>query len=144
MSLSKITKYKICDCSFIYCCNVSQPGLLSFPENLVVFIQVMAECQQWPLLLTLFNTLRRRQNRHRFADYIFKCIFLNENAWILIKISMNFVPKGLIKNIPALVQIMAWHRPDDKPLSEPMMVSLLSHIYVTWPQWVNFNPSMDK
>ena len=26
---------------------------------------------------------------------------------------------------------------DDKPLSEPMMVSLLTHICVTRPQWVN-------
>ena len=37
----------------------------------------------------------------------------------------------------ALVQIMAWRRPGDKPLSEPMMVSLLTHICVTRPQWVN-------
>ena len=27
------------------------------------------------------------------ADDIFKCIFLNENVWILIKISQKFVPK---------------------------------------------------
>ena len=31
---------------------------------------------------------------------------------------------------------MAWRRPGDKPLSEPMMVSVLTHICVTWPQWV--------
>ena len=31
---------------------------------------------------------------------------------------------------------MAWRRPRDKPLSEPMMVSLLTHICVTRPQWV--------
>ena len=31
---------------------------------------------------------------------------------------------------------MAWHRPGDKPLSEPMMVSLRMHICVTWPQWL--------
>ena len=29
-----------------------------------------------------------------------------------------------------------WSRPGDKPLSEPMMVSLLTLIWVTWPQWV--------
>ena len=34
---------------------------------------------------------------------------------------------GLIDNIPALDQIMAWHQPGDKALSEPMMVSLLMH-----------------
>ena len=36
-------------------------------------------------------------------DDIFMCIFLNENVWILIRISLNFVPKGQINNIPALV-----------------------------------------
>ena len=50
---------------------------------------------------------------------------------------MKFVPKGPINNIPALVQIMAWRRPGDKPLSEPMMVILTTHICVTRPQWVN-------
>ena len=38
-----------------------------------------------------------------------------------------FVPKVRINNIPALVQIMAW-RSGDKPLSEPMMVNLLTLI----------------
>ena len=31
---------------------------------------------------------------------------------------------------------MAWRRSGDKPLSEPMMVSLLTRICITWPQWV--------
>ena len=83
------------------------------------------------------NTLRPRQNGRHFPDDIFKCIFLNENVWIPIQISLKFVPMGPINNIPALVQIMAWRRLGDKPLSEPMMVSLLTHICVTRPQWVN-------
>ena len=33
-----------------------------------------------------------------------------------------FVPMGSINNIPALVQVMGWRRPGDKPLFEPMMV----------------------
>ena len=82
------------------------------------------------------NTLRPRQNGRHFADDILKCIFLNENVWISIKISLKFVPKGPINNIPSLVQIMAWRRPGDKPLSEPMMVSLPTHICVTRLQWV--------
>ena len=65
--------------------------------------------------------------------------FLNENVWISIEISLKFVPKGPINNIPAMVQIMAWCRPGDKPLSEPMVVSLLMHICVIQPQWVNCN-----
>ena len=44
---------------------------------------------------------------------------------------------GPINNIPTLVQIMAWRRPGDKPLSETIMVRLLTHICVTRPQWVN-------
>ena len=42
---------------------------------------------------------------------------------------------GPINDIPTLVQIMAWCRPGDKSLSEPMMVNLLSHICVIRPQW---------
>ena len=83
-----------------------------------------------------FNTLRPRQNGRLFADDTFKRIFLNENVWIPIKISLKFVPKGPINNIPALVQIMAWRRPGDKPLSEPMLVWSLTHICITRPQWV--------
>ena len=77
------------------------------------------------------NILGSRQNGRYFADGIFKCIFLNENIWISIEISLKFVPKSPINNIPALVQIMVRHRPVDKPLSEPVMVSLLTHICVT-------------
>ena len=84
----------------------------------------------------MFNTLRPRQNGCRFTDNTFKCIFLNENVRISIKISLKFVPKGPINYNPALVQIMAWCRSGDKPLSEPMMVSLLTHICLTRPQWV--------
>ena len=84
----------------------------------------------------VFTTLRPRQNGLHVADDIFKCIFLNENVRIPITISLKFVPKGQINNIPALVKIMAWRRPGDKPLSEPMIVSLPTHICVTRPQWV--------
>ena len=83
------------------------------------------------------NTLRPRQNRRHFADDTFKRIFLNDNVRISIKISLKFVLKGPINNNPSLVQIMVWRRSGDKPLSEPMMVSLLTHICVTRPQWVN-------
>ena len=69
--------------------------------------------------------------------FSFKSIFLNENVWIPIKIWLKFVPKGPINNIPAFVQIMAWCRPGDKPLSEVMMVHLPTHICVSRPQWVN-------
>ena len=47
------------------------------------------------------NTLKPRQNGRRFADDTFKPIFLNENIQIFVKISMKFVPKVPINNIPA-------------------------------------------
>ena len=53
------------------------------------------------------NALRPRQNRRHFPDDIFRCIFVNENIWISIKIAPKFVPQGPISNIQALVQIMA-------------------------------------
>ena len=42
----------------------------------------------------------------------------------------------IFNNIPALVHIIAWHWPGDKPLFEPMMISLRKHICITQPQWV--------
>ena len=68
------------------------------------------------------NRLRPRQNGRHFPDDILKWIFLNENVWILNKVSLKFVTRTPINNIPALFQIVAWHRPGDKPLSEPVMV----------------------
>ena len=64
-------------------------------------------------------------------------LFLNENVWISIKITLKFFLEGSINNTPALVQIMAWCRPGNKQLSEPMMVGLLMHTCIPQPQWVN-------
>ena len=55
-----------------------------------------------------------------YPDDIFKCIFLTENVIISITISLQFVPKGSINNIPTMVQIR-----------------LSMHTCVTRPQWVN-------
>ena len=74
---------------------------------------------KWVLLI---NTLRLRQNVRHFADDISKCISLNEHFLILNKIWLKCVPCGLIENKAALVQIMAWHRTGNKPLSEAMLV----------------------
>ena len=107
------------------------PGLINF------WSCSAASQLQSPTPLPWLNTLRQRQNGCHFTDDILKCIFLNENVWIPIEISWKFVPKGPNDNIPALVYIMAWRRPGDKPLSEPRMTSLPMHICVTRPQWVN-------
>ena len=90
------------------------------------------------------NTLRPRQDGRRFPDDTFKRTFLNEIVIILIKISLKFVPYGPINNIHALVQIMAWRRSGDKPLSEPMMGRLPTHICVTRPQWVKYQSNTNS
>ena len=86
--------------------------------------------QQWYWLLwtlkiwfTHFNTLRPKQHGRHFADDTFKSIFLNEDVRISIENSMKFVPNGTVNNIPTLIQIMAWRRPGDKPLSELMLTA---------------------
>ena len=56
--------------------------------------------------------------------------FFNENTYISLKTSLKF-RKVQINNYPAFVQIMIRCCPGDKPLSEPLMVSLLMHICVT-------------
>ena len=86
-----------------------------FNENCWANIDDMIPCKVQPtavenLLLSFINcmaqlvlTLRLRQYSHHFGDDILKCIFLNENVWISIKISLKFVPNGPINNIPVLV-----------------------------------------
>ena len=54
-------------------------------------------------LFSTFNSSPPEQNGHYFPDDNFKCIFVNENLYILIKISLKFVPKVPIDNNPALV-----------------------------------------
>ena len=71
---------------------------------------------------------RRRHLQTHFLQWI--CLNL-------ITISLKSIPKVRINNIPASVQIKAWRRPGNKPLSEPMMVALRMYICVTRPQWVN-------
>ena len=57
---------------------------------------------------------------------------------LCLRFHWNCIPKDRINNILALFQIMAWRQPGGKPLSELMMVSLLTHIYgVTRHQWAN-------
>ena len=50
-----------------------------------------------------FNSSPHWQNGHHFAYDIFRWAFVNEEFCILIKISLKFVLKGSIDNIPALV-----------------------------------------
>ena len=79
-----------------------------------------------------------------FCRWHFQMHFLEWKCMKFNKISHKFVSKGPITNIPTLVQIMAWRQPGNKPLSEPMLVSLLMHTYVAWPQCVNIKHSEEN
>ena len=85
----------------------------------------------------ILNSSPPGQNGRLFAENIFRCIFMNEKFYILIKISLKFVPKGPIDNNPALVQIMAWRRIGDKPLSEQILTRFTDAY--TRGRWVNCN-----
>ena len=117
-----------------YCITKSVAAMILTVQDIQVLSSMTEDCNEWTIVSV--NTLRPGQNGRYFIDDILKSIFLNENIWILTDISLNFVPKGQINNIPALVPIMAWRRRGHKLLSEPMMVSLLTHKCVTRPQWV--------
>ena len=121
--------------------------LIFFPDHqypsLATQMIFLSSLEQYFLINYATNTLRPRQNGRHFPDDIFKCIFLNENVWIAINISPKFVLKGQLNNISTLVQTMAWCRPGDTPLSEPLMASLLTRICVTRPQ-VNRNCLTDE
>ena len=59
--------------------------------------------------------------------------------WKYMNFNYNFTEiysQGPFNNIPALLQIMSWWWPGDKPLSESMMVSLPTHICIIQPQWI--------
>ena len=79
---------------------VAPSGSCTTADNAAVLSKTLdTNWNRWLLL----NTLRPRQNDCHFADDTFKCIFLNENVWISIAISLKFVPKGPVDNNPALV-----------------------------------------
>ena len=84
--------------------------------------------------------IKSHWGRTPFSRRHFEMDFPEWNVWFSIKISLKFVPRGLFNNNPALGQIMSWRRPGDKPLYEPIMISLLTHICVTRPQWVKIQP----
>ena len=67
-----------------------------------------------------FNMLRPKQSGCRFADDVFKYIFLTKN--IVVTFIVNHSVFVMIGSKSAVVQIMAWHRPGDKLLLEPIVI----------------------
>ena len=69
------------------------------------------------------TTMKPKQYGRIRADDILKYILFNENAWISIKISLKFIPEGLLDNKTALGLAMAWRR-TQKSLFELMMTQV--------------------
>ena len=97
-----------CSCFIYYAKTEKVASLISFFNHF--FFILKTGSVPIPSFTHAVNTLRPRQKGRHFTDDIFKCIPLNENVWILIKIS---IPNVQIINILALVQIMAWCRSGD-------------------------------
>ena len=102
------------------------------PLPLVVVFWNLALC--WFIVLTHCGRDKMDATSHTTFSSAFSWMKMHE---FRLNLHWSFSRKGLINNIPALVQIMAWCRPGDKPLSEAMMVNLPTHICVSRPQWVN-------
>ena len=74
--------------------------------------------------MNIINTLRPTQYGCHFADTIFTFILFCQN-WCI------FPPRPQLKiSLSALVQVKTWHRTSDKPLSETLVASLLTHIHI--------------
>ena len=124
----------------------------SLNDGCIHFVQIMPRMESILLIifLAIYGTvflswsvyalshIIRDKNGCHFADNIFKHIFLNDYVRITIQISPKFVSECSNDNNPALVYMIAWHRPGDKPLSEPMLTRLTDKFVCgTRGKWVN-------
>ena len=80
------------------------------------------------------NIFMLRQNSDHLGDNIFTCIFLNENIWNLIQISLRYVLKRPIDNKSALLSGMGLVPLDNKLL--PCGLKSMMPYEITGPQWV--------
>ena len=89
---------------------------LDLPDDQSTLVQIMAWCRQatshylsqcWPRSLSPYGITRPQWVN------IYRLIFLIENCYILVEISLTFVPKDPIDNKSALVQVMASCQEDD-------------------------------
>ena len=89
---------------------------LSYKMSFTFLVYHIEAETKWPLF----------QRQH------FKCIVLNENFGILNKISLINVPSGLIDNMVALVQIMAWCWTGNKPLLSESVLACCTDRYMCY------------
>ena len=94
-----------------------------------------------PLRASNFNTgvLKHIETEAKWTPFRTRDFQIHYLFWKCLNSDYNFSEaeinnKRQINNISALVQIMGWHRTGNKPLSVPIMISLLTHICVIRPQ----------
>ena len=78
------------------------PDLITLPlwgVGVGIIVCILKRNPKW----IYFNSSLHGQMVAMLADEIFRCIFLHEKGWILIKISLKCVSKCLIDNNQALV-----------------------------------------
>ena len=100
--------------------------------------------RRWVTIHVQFNSSPPRQFGGKIADDIFKRIFVNENDWMSIKISLKFIHEGPIDNKSVLVQVMAWRRQATSHYLNQCWPSFLTHICGTRGRWVNHGDAMPR
>ena len=77
----------------------------------------------FPVVINTYLIYLGLKNGYHFADDLFKLIFFNENIYILIQISLNFVPRHPIDNNFEIIE-NNWCLLGTTTLPEPMMIMM--------------------
>ena len=118
MAMQRKVTLPQCHCSTVFQCRYENRGISS-----AGLVQIRKSCLV-NIVCTASLTLLSLDKMPAISQTKFPNAFIRVKKRMSIKISLKFVPKGPINNIPALVQIMAWRRPGHKPLSEPLLTQL--------------------
>ena len=129
----------------LYICSILKWGVYSVSRGIcwVFTTERVREQSGWtrrPYKQYSYRLLLTHWGLDKMAA-IFQTTFSNGHSWMKMYefwLTFHYISLMVpINNIPTLIQVIAWRRPGDKPLSEPMMVRLPTHMCVTRPQWVN-------
>ena len=131
-----LTKYQH-RCALIFLCRYFSIGTNPFPPGVSQFIVITNRLPLFLHWLHCYLCLCFALTHWGLdkMDAKFLTTFYNAFSWI--KIIYEFRLRFHLRLSSSLVQIMAWRRPGDQPLSEPVTVNLLTHICITRPLWVN-------
>ena len=106
------------------------PGQQTLLRYCIILTKQLIKC-------AICDLLFRYQRRHIDIWHI-EVIFVLWLFCICFKFHWILFPSVQLTEQPSMLQIMAYYRRGDKPLSEPMMTQFTdAYIYVIRPQWVN-------